>query len=159
MSPRLALTEVLELLKQNDFEAGFDPELSRTEHAANFNALDHPAKGFLVYARVGRRLVGYARLMRILAPGLGVVAITVLEGYRRKRIGEAMLRALLDAAAGPCAMHEVWLSVRQNNIPAIRLYEKLGFVRRTDRPAGDWAAAAEIAMAWLSPVILYPQKS
>ena len=91
--------------------------------------------------------------------GVGVVAITVLEGYRRKRIGEAMLRALLDAAAGPCAMHEVWLSVRQNNIPAIRLYEKLGFVRRTDRPAGDWAAADEIAMAWLSPVILYPQKS
>ena len=62
--------------------------------------------------------------------GLGVVALTVLAAYRRKGLGEALLRALLDAAA-KIGLGQVWLSVRPDNTPALHLYEKLGFLRET----------------------------
>src|SRR5439155_1190429 len=81
------------------------------------------------------RLVGYGRLDRGRddAVRLGVVALTVLEAYRRKGLGEALMRALLRGAAVG-GLSEVWLSVRPDNTPAVRLYEKLGFVRDASRP-------------------------
>ncbi len=145
-----SLEAVLDLLRRNDFEAGFDPDLVRPEHAAAFNALQAPDQGFLFYARAGVRLVGYGRLDRGVgeAAGLGVVALTVLETYRRKGLGEALLRGLLQAAAESGTMRQVWLSVRSDNAPAIHLYEKLGFVRDANRPPGQWAVPGEMTMVW-----------
>ncbi len=141
---------VADLLRRNDFEAGFDPDLVGIEHAAAFNAIGSPDQGFLFYALAGTRLVGYGRLDRghgDAAP-FGVVALTVLEAYRRKGLGEALLRALLcDAAAG--GLREVWLSVRPDNTPALRLYQKLGFVGRAGHPPGRWAVPGEMTMVWL----------
>ena len=142
--------ECADLLRRNDFESGFDPDLVGLDHAAAFNALRSPDRGFLFYARVGARLVGYARIDRGHgdASALGVVALTVLEAYRRKGIGEALMRALLSAAADEEGLTEVWLSVRPDNTPAGRLYEKLGFVRDAKHPPGRWAVPGEITMVW-----------
>lgn len=141
---------VADLLRRTDSEAGFDPDLIGIEHAAAFNALQAPDRGFLFYAQVGVRLVGYGRLDRGRddASSLGVVALTVLEAYRRKGIGEALMRALLRGAAGN-DLSQVWLSVRPDNTPAIRLYDKLGFVPATGRPAGRWAVPGEVTMVCL----------
>ena len=81
--------------------------------------------------------------------GLGVVALTVLEAYRRKGLGEALMRALLRAVAQERSLREVWLWVRPDNTPARRLYEKLGFIDKATHPAGHWAVPGEIAMVWL----------
>ena len=95
------------------------------------------------------RLVGYGRLER--SPfdreGFGVVALTVTAAYRRQGLGEALLRALLHAAvaAGP---RQVWLSVRPDKLPAIRLYVKLGFVSDPNPPPGGWAVPGESTMVW-----------
>lgn len=142
---------VLDLLRCNDFEAGFDPDLIGLEHAAAFNAIRPPDQGFLFYPRVGARLVGYGRLDRERADAgaPGVVALTVLEAYRRKGIGEKLLGALLRAAASVPSLNEIWLSVRPDNTPAIRLYEKLGFVREASHPPGRWAVSGEITMVWM----------
>jgi len=139
---------VADLLRRTDFEAGFDGNLTRREHAATFNAVSAPGRGFLFYARVGARLVGYGRLDRGHgdASALGVVALTVLEAYRRKGIGEALMRALLRGAAQDGGLREVWLSVRPDNTPAVRLYDKLGFVRQASHPAGRWAVPGEVTM-------------
>jgi ribosomal protein S18 acetylase RimI-like enzyme len=140
---------VLELLRRTDAEAGFDPNLISREAAASFNSIAAPSQGFQFYARVGDRLVGYGRLER--SPfdreGVGVVALTVTAAYRRQGLGEALLRALLNAAAaaGP---RQVWLSVRPDNLPAIRLYEKLGFVSDANAPPGGWAVPGETTMVW-----------
>jgi ribosomal protein S18 acetylase RimI-like enzyme len=141
---------VADLLRRNDFESGFDGNLIGSQHAAAFNALRSPEHGFLFYAGVGARLVGYGRLDRGYgeASALGVVALTVLEAYRRKGIGESLMRALLRAAAGVENLTEVWLSVRPDNVPALRLYKKLGFVRDTKHPPGRWAVPGEITMVW-----------
>lgn len=148
-----SLDAIADLLRRTDLEAGFDPALIGIEHATAFNALVSPDRGFLFYARVGAGLVGYGRLDRGRddAAALGVVALTVLEAYRRKGIGEALMRALLRGAASS-GLSEVWLSVRPDNTPAVRLYEKLGFVRDTSRPLGRWAVPGELTMAWLPRV-------
>lgn len=145
------LAAVLDLLRQNDFEAGSDPATVRPENAAAFNALAVPDHGFVFYARAGGRLVGYARLDRgrSEAAVLGVVALTVLAAYRRKGLGEALMRALLNAASATQSLHQVWLSVRPDNIPAIRLYDKLGFIANANRPPGSWAVPGETTMLWL----------
>lgn len=141
---------VLALLRHTDAEAGFAPDRVHPEHAAHFNALQSPGQGFLFYARAAGELVGYGRLDRGRgeAAGLGVVALTVLEAYRRKGLGEALLRRLLGAAVA-AGMRQVWLSVRPDNLPALRLYEKLGFVRDAKRPSGRWAIPGELTMVWL----------
>ncbi len=141
---------VAALLRQTDRESGFDPELIKLDHAATFNSLAAPDHGFIFYARASGRLVGYSRLDRGRGDGtgLGVVSLTVLEAYRRKGIGEKLLRALLVAGAAERSLREIWLSVRPDNTPALRLYDKLGFVREENRPAGRWAVPGEVTMLW-----------
>jgi ribosomal protein S18 acetylase RimI-like enzyme len=149
-SAAASIDAVVELLRRSDFEAGFDPELVGLEHAEAFNAIGEPDRGFVFYARAGNRLAGYGRLDRGQgdARALGVVALTVLEAYRRKGIGEALMRALQRAATAG-ELREVWLSVRPDNIPARHLYEKLGFVREARHPPGRCAVPGETAMLWL----------
>lgn len=142
---------VADLLRRTDFEGGYDPDLIGVDHAAAFNRIHSPDHGFLFYAQAGARLVGYGRLDRGRedAAMLGVVALTVLEAYRRKGLGEALMRALLRAAREG-GLREVWLSVRPDNRPAVHLYEKLGFVPDAGRPWGRWAVPGETTMVWLS---------
>lgn len=141
---------VLELLRRTEAEAGFDPRLVTPERAAAFNAIGSPLQGSLLYARTANRLVGYARLDRDPAdPRRGVIGLTVLEAFRRKGVGETLLRTLLAGAAQDPTLRQVWLSVRPDNAPAIRLYEKLGFRPDPNHPLGDWANPGEIRMVWV----------
>src|SRR5439155_7541822 len=146
-----SVSAVADLLRRTNFESGFDPDLIAIEHAAAFNALTGPDQGFLFYARVAARLVGYGRLERGRgdAGALEVVALTVLEAYRRKGLGEALLRAVLRAAVEEGSLREVWLSVRPENTPATSLYDKLGFVRDANHPQASWANPCEMTMVWL----------
>jgi ribosomal protein S18 acetylase RimI-like enzyme len=144
------LALVLDLLRRNDGEAGLDPSLVTRDNAAAFDAIRSPEQGFVFYARAHGRLVGYGRLDRGVgaAAGFAIVALTVLSAYRRKGLGERLMRALLAAAAGERSLVAVWLSVRPDNSPAICLYDKLGFVRDHDHPPGRWAAPGELTMVW-----------
>lgn len=147
----VGLDAVLDLLRRNDVEAGYDPEQVGLHNAAAFNLVAAPEDGFVYYARVGSRLVGYARLDRGRdgATEIGIVALTVLAAYRRKGLGEALMRVLLHAARDEAhGIREVWLSVRPENTPAIGLYRKLGFRPEAAHPLGSDASPGEIAMLW-----------
>jgi ribosomal protein S18 acetylase RimI-like enzyme len=141
------LQQVAMLLRRNDFDAWGDPGLVRLDHAAGFVAADRTGSGFVFFARAGAHLVGYGRLdIRRDEGNRGVVALTVLEGYRRKGLGDALMRSLLQAAA-QSGVPEVWLAVRPDNAPAVALYEKLGFLRREIGPR-PWVAPGELTMVW-----------
>lgn len=56
-----------------------------------------------------------------------IVSIAVLEPYRRKGIGEALMRATLKKMKEVYKAEEAYLEVRVSNYPAINLYKKLGF--------------------------------
>lgn len=144
------LDAVLDLLRRTDAESGHDACRVGAENAAAFNAVRAAAEGFVFYARVGGRLVGYARLDRSVngVAEVGVVALTVLAAYRRKGLGEGLMRVLLHAAAEAPGLRQVWLTVRPDNVPALRLYEKLGFRRGKAAPLGLQMPAGEAAMLW-----------
>ncbi len=59
-----------------------------------------------------------------------VITFAVHPLWRRQRVGERLLLAMLDIAVDAGA-HEATLEVRLSNLPARRLYEKFGF-----RPVG-----------------------
>ncbi len=56
-----------------------------------------------------------------------IVSIAVLEQYRRRGIGRKLMEHAMSALKNVYECREVYLEVRVSNIPAIRLYEKLGF--------------------------------
>lgn len=56
-----------------------------------------------------------------------VTNIAVHPDYRRQGLGERMMRELIARAAGRGA-RRMTLEVRASNVPAQRLYRKLGFV-------------------------------
>jgi len=72
-----------------------------------------------------------------------IIDIAFLPEHRGKGFGEALLRDLLDEAAG-CGK-DVTIHVEKFN-PAMRLYRRLGFVTEEDKGVYDlmrWTAAVE----------------
>jgi ribosomal-protein-alanine N-acetyltransferase len=81
-----------------------------------------------VAARADGALVGYAgisRLGRKPPYEFEIHTIGVDPSYQGRGIGRTMLEALLDVADGAA----IFLEVRTDNVPAIALYESVGFVR------------------------------
>jgi ribosomal-protein-alanine N-acetyltransferase len=82
-----------------------------------------------ISAWVGGRIVGYAG-MWLMVDEAHITTFAVDPEWRRRGIGDRLLIALLDEAAGRGA-REATLEVRVSNVGARRLYEKFGF-----RPVG-----------------------
>ncbi|MBO4220730.1 MAG: ribosomal protein S18-alanine N-acetyltransferase [Clostridia bacterium] len=75
---------------------------------------------------------------------LQVLDIAVSPRARRRGVGRALLESLMDAGAAGGA-ETFFLEVRRSNLPAIGLYEKLGFVRYGERK-GYYSDPAEDAV-------------
>lgn len=82
-----------------------------------------------VVARLDGLVVGFAGLW-LMVDEAHVTTFAVDPAWRRRRIGERLLVALLDIAMARGA-REATLEVRLSNVAARRLYEKYGF-----RPVG-----------------------
>ncbi len=80
-------------------------------------------------ATIGGTIVAYGGIW-LMVDEAHVTTFAVHPRYRRRRIGEQLLVALLDLAVARHA-REATLEVRLTNLPARRLYEKYGF-----RPVG-----------------------
>lgn len=70
-------------------------------------------------------LVGYAGCWQILEE-VHITNIAVSPDFRRNKIGEKLLRQIIDDCYKNKAKY-ITLEVRVSNIPAISLYEKFGF--------------------------------
>lgn len=131
------------LLRLTLVESGIEPDVVTERYVAGWIGGGAPLLG----ARVGPVLVGYAMLERGPGPGdFGVVALSVLQRYRRQGLGEKLMRALLEAVRQAGEIGEVWLSVAPENLPARALYEKLGFTGRADPPLAMFVPAAHLTM-------------
>lgn len=109
-------------IERSSFRAVWPPQAYRQE--IETNRLAH----YLV-AQVADRVVGYGGVW-LMVDEAHITTFAVDPRYRRRRIGERLLLALLDLAAERLA-REATLEVRLSNLPARRLYEKYGF-----RPVG-----------------------
>lgn len=88
------------------------------------NALAH-----YYVALVGEEVVAYAGMWLILDEA-HITNVAVHPGYRGRRIGEVLLKVMMEEAKIRGA-ERMTLEVRVSNIPAQRLYRRLGF-----HPAG-----------------------
>ncbi|HEY7591050.1 MAG TPA: ribosomal protein S18-alanine N-acetyltransferase [Candidatus Limnocylindrales bacterium] len=108
----------VQAIEQASFTTPWPPHAYRSELESNRLAT------YLV-ARVEGEVIGYAGLwMMVDEAHITTFAIDPL--WRRQRIGERLLLAVLDIAVDRRA-REATLEVRLSNLPARRLYEKYGF--------------------------------
>jgi len=112
----------VQLIERASFTTPWPPQAYRQELESN--RLAH----YLV-ALIGDQVVGYGGIW-LMVDEAHVTTFAVHPAYRRRRIGERMLIALLDMAKDRQA-REATLEVRLSNLAARRLYEKYGF-----RPVG-----------------------
>lgn len=78
-----------------------------------------------VVVEIETGIVGYCGITNILGEG-DITNVAVKPDARGKGIAEAMIGKILDWGK-EAGITEFTLEVRSSNIPAIRLYEKLGF--------------------------------
>ena len=71
------------------------------------------------------QLLAYGGLWKIFDEG-HITNVAVHPGYRRRHIGEALVKVLLEEAS-TSGIRQFTLEARVSNEPAIRLYRKFGF--------------------------------
>ena len=118
----LADLPAVQSIERASFATPWPPNAYRSE--LETNRLAH----YLV-ARADREVVGFGGIW-IMVDEAHITTFAVAPEWRRRRVGERLLLALLDLAVARRAS-EATLEVRLSNLPARRLYEKYGF-----RPVG-----------------------
>jgi ribosomal-protein-alanine N-acetyltransferase len=112
----------VQAIEQASFTTPWPPQAYRSELETNRLAA-------YLAARIGDAVVGYAGIW-MMVDEAHITTFAVHPAWRRRRIGERLLLAVLDLATARGA-REATLEVRLSNLPARRLYEKYGF-----RPVG-----------------------
>ncbi|TET34618.1 MAG: GNAT family N-acetyltransferase [Planctomycetota bacterium] len=108
---------------------------------------------YLAVAEHEKRIVGYCRLERHLAPKrehTAEIAMAILKDYRNIGIGTALTKAGIEWAK-TTDLHKLHLSVFATNTAAIALYKKLAFVeegRRKEQICIDGQYIDEILMGF-----------
>ncbi len=112
----------VQAIEQASFTTPWPPHAYRSELETNRLAQ------YLV-VRAGDEVVGYAGIW-LMVDEAHITTFAIHPSWRRRRLGERLLLAVLDIALARQA-REATLEVRLSNLPARRLYEKYGF-----RPVG-----------------------
>ena len=113
---------MVHLIERASFSTPWPPQAYRQELETNRLA-------YYLVAQMGGEIVAYGGIW-LMVDEAHVTTFAVHPRYRRRRIGERLLLALLDMARDRHA-REATLEVRLSNLAARRLYEKYGF-----RPVG-----------------------
>jgi ribosomal-protein-alanine N-acetyltransferase len=85
----------------------------------------------LMVARHDRQLLGYVCYW-IIFKEIHIMNLAVHKAFRRQGIGETLIRTVLKEARDKGG-ERATLEVRASNLPAISLYQKLGFTRTAIR--------------------------
>jgi putative acetyltransferase len=111
------------------------------------------AHGHLLVAVVEGRVVGNIGLEIARAPrrrDVGSIGMSVHDDYQNRGIGTALMVAVIQLADDWLGLRRLELEVWTDNLAAIHLYEKFGFViegtaRQFARRAGDFVDAHHMA--------------
>jgi RimJ/RimL family protein N-acetyltransferase len=118
---------------EDAFTSDATAEALRTaqSYAARLGADD--AGSFTLGAWRGDRLIGAVtceRDPRVKVRHSGhITAMMVHADEQQRGVGRALLDGLIERAAADAELHQLTLNVTAGNAPALRLYERAGFVR------------------------------
>ena len=118
----MALSHVPQIaaLEAATFSAPWDEDAIRGE-------LDNPLALWLVAEGEGGAVLGYVGSQTCFEDA-DILNVAVSPAARRRGIAAALMREL-EARLLPKGAERITLEVRASNLPAIRLYEKLGYTR------------------------------
>jgi ribosomal-protein-alanine N-acetyltransferase len=128
----------IDLLMPIEIEAYPDP----WTHGMFRQELTNATSNFFV-AYLDDEIVGYCGFWLVLEES-HVTKITVAEPWRGRGYGRVLLNFLLETSFARGA-ETIRLEVREGNLPALRLYESLGF-RRVGLRRGYYAKTNETAV-------------
>jgi len=95
------------------------------------NLSEESIKNNLVYVYDKGQVLGFIEAFKTLDEG-EIYNIAVLNSHRRLGIGESLITFLIQEFKKE-NIKKIFLEVRNSNIPAISLYEKMGFERVSTR--------------------------
>lgn len=81
-------------------------------------------------AVAGEKVIGWCDIMpkdRLMYAHCGILGVGVLRDYRGQGIGKALIQKTIEKALHT-GLTRIELSVREDNINALELYKKLGFI-------------------------------
>ena len=94
----------------------------------------HP-ESFFYFAKINRKIVGYikinwgaAQTEKTLTNALEIERIYVIQQFQGNKIGQKLFEHALSIAQD-MKMESIWLGVWEENVRAMKFYEKNGFVR------------------------------
>ena len=96
------------------------------DEASIQNELDNPLSLWLVAAE-GETVLGYVGSQTCFEDA-DILNVAVSPGARRRGIAETLMTEL-ERRLVACGAERITLEVRASNLPAIRLYEKLGYAQ------------------------------
>ncbi len=90
------------------------------------NKIIIPKKRFIT-AKNNDEIIGI--LMAVLEPRqyLYLADILIKPKYRKRAIASTMIKEIIEYLSSMNQIKKIWLQVEKDNIPALRLYQKLGF--------------------------------
>lgn len=94
--------------------------------------LEENPRAFYIVAEHGGDVVGYAGLWWVEDEG-HITNVAVRPGFRSRKIGEGIIRTLIEHTVSEGIRHHT-LEVRRSNDAAIGLYKKMGFRVEGVRP-------------------------
>jgi ribosomal-protein-alanine N-acetyltransferase len=94
-----------------------------------------------------RQIVGTAGMRMVCGEG-DIDNVAVLPAYRNMGIASALLKALLELGR-ESGLEEFTLEVRVSNVPAIKVYEKVGFVSEGIRPGFYEDPKEDASIMWI----------
>lgn len=115
--------------------------------AKDFELLLEDAKSLYLVAELDGQVVGCCGVTNISGEG-NINNVVVEEAFRGTGIAYTMMRELLQTGYA-MGVQEFTLEVRVSNEPAIRLYEKLGFVSEGIRPRFYEKPVEDAMIMWI----------
>lgn len=105
---------------------------AETEYLAH---MESSANNFMLLAKADGHIIGNASLSRLprRMSHRGELAVAVAREYWGQGVGTRLMKEII-VLAEENSFEAVDLQVRSDNVRAVRLYEKLGFVRLFDYP-------------------------
>ena len=100
------------------------------------SAIEDSADSVMLVAKENGKIIGSASLNRLprRMKHRGDFSVSVLKEYHNRGIGTALTKAVIDFAREN-GFSVIDLQVRSDNVAAIHLYEKLGFVKTGTHPS------------------------
>lgn len=132
-----ALLALLERLQQESDTfslADADDPISAAQEADQLEQIKASPKHLLLVASLGDQLLGVLSISPTPQGNVGELGIAVEKKYWHLGIGTALVDEALYWANTASQLQAVGLIVQTRNVPAMKLYQKMGFVRTSTPP-------------------------